>query len=679
MRAGFVEALLGVVAAADEGAGGDVGEADVQSGAAEGVELLGAVEARDGGVVAAGAEVLTDGEHFDAGVAEVVEQGEDFVVGFAQAEHKAALDEGALGACGHGGQDSQRPVVVGGAADLGGEAAGGFDVVVEHVGSGGADDVEGVEAALEVGGEDFDSGGGQAVAEGMDGAGEVPGAAIGEVVAGDGGDHDVAEAEVGGGLGDAEGFVGFNVIGVAVGDAAEATVSGADAPEDQEGGRAAGEALAAVGAGGVGADGMQAQGAEQGIDASKGGAVADRPFEPVGQAGGGLGRCHGGHYRPVRRDRPEFGRALRVSAGAAIIGGMDRATLRLLDANFNRAREAVRVLEDTARFVLNDAGLSGSAKELRHELSLALGALGSGALLGSRDTPGDVGTALSTASERQRPDAPAVAAAAGKRLSEALRCLEEYGKLAAPEEAARIKQLRYKGYELEKQIVGRVERGARVRGLRLYVIVTAAACRRGLLEAARGALAGGADCLQLREKGRSDGELLALASQVRDLCREAGTLFVMNDRADVAVAAAADGVHVGQQDLPVGAVRRVVGGCVFVGKSTHSPAEVDATAAEGPDYLAVGSVFGSGTKPDAAVCGLELVRYARERYGGAILAIGGVTAENAAEALAAGATGVAVCQAVCGAEDPAAAAAALKETLAEQPDGDGPSRQRPRH
>ena len=103
--------------------------------------------------------------------------------------------------------------------------------------------------------------------------------------------------------------------------------------------------------------------------------------------------------------------------------------LRILDANFNRAREALRVLEDYSRFVLNDSVLSASAKEIRHELCQCLSLLPGDRLIASRDTPGDVGTSISTATEKQRHDSSAVARASASRLSEALRCLEEYGRL----------------------------------------------------------------------------------------------------------------------------------------------------------------------------------------------------------------------------------------------------------
>ena len=132
---------------------------------------------------------------------------------------------------------------------------------------------------------------------------------------------------------------------------------------------------------------------------------------------------------------------------------MDVGVGRILDANANRAREALRVMEDYARFALDDAVLSGEAKSLRHALAEALRAGGADRMVTLRDTPGDVGTDLGTEAEYRRCGAADVVQAAGKRLSEALRVLEEYGKTINVDMAARIEQLRYRGYEIEKRLV----------------------------------------------------------------------------------------------------------------------------------------------------------------------------------------------------------------------------------
>ena len=339
---------------------------------------------------------------------------------------------------------------------------------------------------------------------------------------------------------------------------------------------------------------------------------------------------------------------------------MDNPTLRLIDANFNRAREALRVLEDFARFILDNAPLSTAAKQLRHDLSQTITQLPAMDLLASRDTPGDVGTAISTPTEQSRTDSLAVARAAAKRLAEALRCLEEYTKIENSQLAARIETIRYQAYNLEKQILLFAHRQDRFSRVRLYVLLTQAIAQRPLLEVAQLALAGGADCLQLREKDKTDPEILDLACSIRQLCRDAGALFILNDRPDLSLLADADGVHLGQNDLTVAQARKILKPNQIVGKSAHNLAEADAAIAERPDYLAVGSIFPSPTKPTVDTTGPELITRIRRTYKGPLVAIGGITAQNAQQALAAGAASLAVCSAVIAADNPQAASRSLK-------------------
>ncbi len=341
---------------------------------------------------------------------------------------------------------------------------------------------------------------------------------------------------------------------------------------------------------------------------------------------------------------------------------MDSQVLRLLDANFNRSREALRVLEDAGRFILDDSALSETAKQLRHELCQVMASAAAEGL-GWRDTPGDVGTSITTASENRREDVQAVAAAAGKRLSEALRCLEEYLKISSPEAAAKIEQLRYRGYELEKQLLGRLERAGRMAGVGVYVLLTSSLCYHPVMKIAKEIVEAGVDCIQLREKEKNDRELLALAQELADLCRSHGVVFIMNDRADMAAAVEADGVHLGQEDLPISAARKVLGGRKIIGVSTHNAGELEAAVAERPDYLAVGAIFPSSTKLRVAVAGVEYIRQARAVYAGPIIAIGGITPDTATQAIAAGATGVAVCHAVMGDLAPGLVVEKLKKAV----------------
>jgi len=333
---------------------------------------------------------------------------------------------------------------------------------------------------------------------------------------------------------------------------------------------------------------------------------------------------------------------------------MDReVALRILDANSNRAREALRVAEDYARFALDSPRLASRLKSLRHDLRQAIEKLGvpGEALLAARDTTGDVGTDLSTEPERRRSTTADVAQAALKRLEEALRSLEEYAKLLDPEVAASIERLRYRAYELELQLF-RLPRG-RLARVALYVVLSPLPGREGdLAEIGLAALRGGAHALQLRHKGAPDGEVLALARRLRDAAREHDALLIVNDRPDIALLADADGVHLGADDLPIRAARRLLGHEKVIGATANAPDLATEAEAQGADYVGCGAVFPSPTRPDREVVGAGRVAEVAAGVRLPVFAIGGITLENLSEVLAAGCRRVAVCGAIVGAEDP---------------------------
>ena len=175
------------------------------------------------------------------------------------------------------------------------------------------------------------------------------------------------------------------------------------------------------------------------------------------------------------------------------------------------------------------------------------------------------------------------------------------------------------------------------------------------------ALRGGVDIVQLRMKDARDEEIVRAARRFRQICTAHGALLILNDRPDLAQPAQADGVHVGQDDVPVGAARRAVGSDRLVGLSTHSPPQID--RAVGVDYIGVGPVHETPTKPGRPAVGLELVRYAAECFAGPFFAIGGITPSNVAAVQAAGAQRVAVVRALTEAQDAEAAARGLRAAL----------------
>jgi len=334
----------------------------------------------------------------------------------------------------------------------------------------------------------------------------------------------------------------------------------------------------------------------------------------------------------------------------------------LIDANANRGREALRVLEDYARFALNDERLSREIKNLRHELTGVLRTLLSEAIV-HRDTPGDVGTAIKTPTEQARRDLADVVTAAGKRAGEALRAIEEFLKIDSPAEAAKTETFRYRLYAVEQQIALTLRPSQRFAGVRLYVLITESACKRPWLQTAELAIQGGADCLQLREKELADSQLLARAVQLVQLCRKSGVLCIINDRCDIALAADADGVHLGQDDLAAMVARRIIGNRKILGVSTHNLDQAHRAVTDGADYIGVGPVFKSDTKPRDFVAGLEYAAAAAREIAVPKVAISGIGPENVDKVVAAGISAVAVTAAVTGADDVAAAARELKNRL----------------
>jgi thiamine-phosphate pyrophosphorylase len=338
---------------------------------------------------------------------------------------------------------------------------------------------------------------------------------------------------------------------------------------------------------------------------------------------------------------------------------------RILDASANRASEGLRVVEDYVRFVLDDPGLTRRLKEVRHRFGQAVGAFRAEQLITSRDTPGDVGTHIMTATEASRSDVRDVLVANLKRTAEALRSLEEYSKLADSWLAGRFEVLRYDIYTIEKRLMAAVAARAGLGGARLYVLVGGQPDLGTLTWVVSEAIEGGSQVIQLREKGLTDRELLTRAREVRILTAKAGVRFIMNDRPDLARLSGADGVHLGQDDVTIRDARRVVGPNALIGVSTHSIAQLETALRDGANYLGVGPVFESGTKSFGDFAGLEFVRRAAEATSIPWFAIGGIDERNLGEVLEAGATRVAVSGAVVRAERPRAAAAALRTALDE--------------
>jgi len=342
---------------------------------------------------------------------------------------------------------------------------------------------------------------------------------------------------------------------------------------------------------------------------------------------------------------------------------LDLVAARVIDVNNSRAREGLRVVEDYCRFGLDDAFLSRELKQLRHDLAAALSSLAPRVQLEMRDVQNDVGTQISTAREFARASLLDVVQANLKRMQEALRSLEEFAKLHDAAAAHALEQMRYRSYTLEQAILCGTTARERLADARLYALLTGSQCVAALDVTIRELAAGGVQIVQLREKELPDRTLLERARQVRRWTREAGLLFIINDRPDIARLCEADGVHVGQDELPVREARRIVGPDALIGVSTHNLEQLRQAVLDAASYVGVGPTFLSQTKAFAEFPGLEYVRQATAESSLPMFVIGGVTLDTVGPAVAAGAQRVAVSAALSGVADPRAAAAAFRKAL----------------
>jgi thiamine-phosphate pyrophosphorylase len=331
---------------------------------------------------------------------------------------------------------------------------------------------------------------------------------------------------------------------------------------------------------------------------------------------------------------------------------------RILDAAANRAREGLRVIEDYTRFVLNDQFFTEQLKQVRHELAHATKFLPSAALLAQRDTLHDVGTSLSTPSEDQRQDAAAVLMANWKRLQEALRSLEEFSKPLPSSPANLIEALRYRCYTLERALMVNQSAKQKLEHARLYLLLDCRKSEQDFHHLAAKLVAAPIDVIQLRDKQADDRTLLERGLLLRKLLRDQtrhhdrAPLLIINDRPDLAVLCEADGVHVGQEELPVAAVRRVVGSNMMIGVSTHSLVQAKQAVLDGADYIGVGPTFPSQTKSFADFPGLGLLREVASKLTLPAFAIGGIDSDNLQRVLETGIKRIAVGSAILAASDP---------------------------
>ncbi|MBU1026469.1 MAG: thiamine phosphate synthase [Candidatus Margulisbacteria bacterium] len=296
--------------------------------------------------------------------------------------------------------------------------------------------------------------------------------------------------------------------------------------------------------------------------------------------------------------------------------------LRIIDVNVNRAVEGLRVVEDIARFVLDDKKYTVQLKEFRSKIRRAIKNL-----LKDRRSSTDVGRKSYTKKESKRSSIQDIFAANAKRAQEALRVLEEFSKLIDPRLGKTFKDIRFKIYDLEKKVYFDLVRRLKL-DFDLYVVTDP---MNDHLKVVRGVIAGGGKVVQLRDKKASKSKLLKLAKQIRKLTAKADVIFIMNDYFDIANKVGADGIHLGQEDLKTMSlkqVRRKLGDDKVIGVSTHSFTEAVKAEQQGADYVSLGPIFSTPSKPHMKPLGLNLLRKVAKRVKIPIVAIGGINQSN---------------------------------------------------
>ena len=344
-----------------------------------------------------------------------------------------------------------------------------------------------------------------------------------------------------------------------------------------------------------------------------------------------------------------------------------QSVYRILDANINRASEGLRTLEEHCRFVSEDPELSLALKQTRHDLMTLIGRFDRIELLKNRDVSGDIGCSIKTESETRRESVESVIAAAVQRVQQSLRCLEEYGKVIDPSIAASLEQLRYRAYE----VFAKVELSTTRKSLwpkqgRLYALIDCQLPFQEFIERACKISKAGVDIIQIRDKQRDARLILDYTRALSEHLDAKRTRIIVNDRVDIA-SLAGDGVHLGQEDLPIGEARTMLPASRLIGISTHTIEQAIAAEIAGADYIGCGPTFASQTKSFESFAGLDFLKQVSETVSIPAFAIGGINLDRLDEVLATGIRRVAVGYAIWHAPDAAATASQFAERLLDLP------------
>lgn len=352
---------------------------------------------------------------------------------------------------------------------------------------------------------------------------------------------------------------------------------------------------------------------------------------------------------------------------------------RIIDANLNRASEATRVLEEIARFLIEDEELSTQLKNIRHELNFQQELDYTNYLL-SRDTINDVGVNIENPSKnaqthpnQQHLPLQKIFKSNIKRLQQALRTLAEYS--VNNDETEIYEKLRYNSYTLEKIMWDKLKEKynqIKLAEKKLYLVTNSDKFESedDFLNAVASALKGGVDILQLREKNKSAKEIISLGKKIKELCSLYDATFIVNDRVDIALSIGADGVHLGQDDMDINSARELIkntrGSDFIIGISTHAPEQALKASEQGADYIGVGPLYETPTKAGREAVGLEYATWAAENISIPAFGIGGVDLENLDEVLNTGIQRIAVVRAIINSTSPENSAKEFNKKLSQK-------------
>lgn len=296
---------------------------------------------------------------------------------------------------------------------------------------------------------------------------------------------------------------------------------------------------------------------------------------------------------------------------------------RIIDVNSNRVREATRVIEDYARFILEDVTLYNQIRSIRHNLIKTLSRLFPN-LLYSRDIGSDVGKKTINGKK----NLPEIVISNFRRLSEALRSITEYLKIESPALATMIEKLRFETYQLEQRFFYLLYPKQLLQKIRLYVLVPEKTDNRPVEKIIPELIKGGADAIQLRAEKLNDKELLLIARNIRKITLHTNVIFIINNRIDIALLSQADGVHLGETDISIRDARRLLGSDKIIGATSHSIKEALDAQKNGADYISVGPFFPSPTKPLLKPRGFDYLKDISKKIHIPYIAIGGINEEN---------------------------------------------------